>query len=65
MKQSLTITSLVVLVLGLVAKGAGVPIVDGNLKQFVTTGAQLLGIAGVYWGRFRQGDVDLFGRKVK
>ena len=63
MKTSLTISSLVVLVLGLLSKGAGVPLLDGQIESFVTTGAQLLGVVGVYYGRYRAGGINLFGIK--
>ena len=61
--QSLTLVSLAVIVLGQLLRGAGFEVVDENLTQFIIVSSQALGAIGVYYGRFRQGDINLLGRK--
>ena len=61
--MSLTITSLAVAVLGFILQHAGIVIGTESLTNFVDVGLQIIGAVGIYWGRFRQGDINVFGRK--
>lgn len=59
--MSLTITSLVVLVAGLL--GFGDLFTEGEVTEVVNAVIQIVGVFGVWYGRYRQGDVDILGRK--
>ena len=59
--MSVTILSLVVFVLSGLLKGAGVDVDDGQLTESVLTLLQVLTAVGVYWGRFRKGDLKWYG----
>lgn len=61
---SLTWTSIVVAVLIAIMKVAGIDIDDGQITEFVYTGVQLLSAIGILFGRYRQGDINIFGKKV-
>ena len=63
MKLSVTITGLVVGVIAWISRDAGVPIAEGNIESFVQTALALISVATVYYGRFRQGDINIFGAK--
>ena len=61
--MSITIIGLVVSVLSTLAKGAGVDIGSDALTDFLLTGGQLVGVAGVWFGRFRKGDLKIWGTR--
>ena len=63
--QSLTITGLVVLILGFVFSKMGIPLAEGSLETTITTLVQIAGGVIVWWGRYRQGDISVFGGKLK
>ena len=63
--QSLTITGLAVLILGFVLNKIGVPIAEGNLETTIATLIEVIGGIVVFWGRYRQGDINIFGGKAR
>jgi hypothetical protein len=60
-KVSLTISGLVVLIIGIIFDKNGVPVVQENIENFVAVSAQIIGVAGVYYGRYRKGDINIAG----
>lgn len=63
-KMSFTISSLAVAVLGYILEHAGVKIGGDQIGNFVNTAIQIIGAIGIYYGRFRQGGINIFGAKV-
>lgn len=61
---SLTWTSGIVLALTYVFKLAGVDVSNDALTSFVVTGIQVVSVVGILWGRYRHGDINVFGKKV-
>lgn len=59
--MSITIIGLLVAVLSSASRAVGVDLDDGKLTEFVLTGVQLAGVAAIYWGRVRKGDITIFG----
>ena len=71
-KQSLTITGLIVAILAIVFQKIGLPITDGVMNDLIqkilelsTQVAEVLGIILAWYGRYRQGDVNPFGKIKK
>jgi ABC-type iron transport system FetAB permease component len=62
-KQSLTITGLIVILLGFILEKSGLEIGTDRLQTFVEVLLQLGGFVIAYIGRVRQGDVNILGRK--
>jgi hypothetical protein len=62
-KQSLTITGLIVILLGFILEKSGLEIGTDRLQTFVEVLLQLGGFVIAYVGRVRQGDVNILGRK--
>ena len=62
-KQSLTITGLIVVLLGFILERSGIEIGADKLQTFIEVLLQLGGFVMAYIGRLRQGDVNIFGRK--
>lgn len=59
--MSLTITSLIVLVLGLF--GVGDIVTESEVSQVINAIIQIAGVVGVWWGRYRHGDINPIGMK--
>lgn len=59
--MSLTISGLIVMVLAMISRGAGVDIGTEELTDFVNTGGQLIAVIMIYWGRMRRGDLTFWG----
>ena len=62
-KRSLTILGLVVGVIGVVLDKIGVPVLEGQIESFLTIALQVIGVIGAAYGRYRQGDITIFGKK--
>jgi len=60
MKFSMTISGLVLVVLTQLLGDAAS---EEALKSFIEVGGLIIGLAVSYWGRVRQGDINLFGVK--
>ena len=62
--MSLTITSLIVFVLGRLLQWAGIgQTSEEELEHFVLIAMQIIGAIGVYVGRLRVGDITLLGTR--
>lgn len=61
MNISLTIVSLIVIIAGFV--GLGDVIKQEEVANIVNAVIQIVGIAGVWYGRYRQQDITWFGTK--
>lgn len=61
--MSLTITGLIVAVIAMISKGAGVEIGTEQITEFLTTGGELVGVIMIYIGRVRKGDIKFWGGK--
>ncbi len=63
-KRSLTITGLVVLVVGFILERLGLPLLaEGALETTISTLITLVGAIMTFAGRYRQGDINIFGKK--
>jgi len=62
-KQSVTITSLFVFGAIWIGQQAGIAIGEGEILTTIATLGKFAAIAGVYWGRYRIGDINFFGAK--
>lgn len=62
-KQSVTITGLIVILLGFILERSGVEVGPEKLQTFMEVLLQLGGFIMAYIGRLRQGDVSILGRK--
>lgn len=58
-KLSLTIVGLVIMVLSII----GINVSEGDLITTITTITTVIGGLTVYYGRWRQGDINFFGIK--
>ena len=63
MKFSLTIAGLVASAIGMAFQQAGIGFEQTQIDNFIYVGTQLVGILVAGYGRFRQGDINLFGKK--
>lgn len=63
MNFSVTIISLAVGVIATALKGVGLDVVEQDIETFVLTGVQIISAIGIYWGRYRVGDINFFGKK--
>lgn len=61
--MSLTIQGLAVLILGKVLAWAGVQYDVAALQGWVSMTVVIAGAVGIYWGRYRQGDITWWGGK--
>jgi hypothetical protein len=59
MQYSVTIASLIVIVLGWL--GVGDLVTQDELSNGINLVIQLVGIIGVWYGRYRQGDINPLG----
>ena len=60
----MTIAGLVVMLIATFAKSAEVNIDIEALNVTMATLVQIASVMAIYWGRFRQGDMNLFGFKA-
>jgi len=63
-KQSLTITGLIVVLLGFILNRSGVDVGPDKLQTFVEVLLQLGGVIIAWYGRWRHKDINLFGQKL-
>jgi len=63
MKYSVTYSGIIVFVVGYLFKLAGVPFVEGDFETTMSFLTSLLGVVVALYGRFRQGDINIFGAK--
>lgn len=61
---SLTTTSLLVFIVTAVFKQADIDISSHEIEEGVAFLVQIAALIGVYWGRFRHGDITWYGRKL-
>ena len=61
--MSLTIGALFVMVLGRVLDMWGVGYLPGETEQFVNGVAQVAGVVGAWYGRYRLGGVGVLGNR--
>ncbi len=64
-KMSLTLSSLFITALGFIFERAGIKVGNDEIGTFVNVALQVIGAVGIYWGRYRQGNVNWFGWKRK
>lgn len=62
-KQSMTITGLIILLLGFGLAKIGVPLAEGELETTITTLIKIVGGLMAYFGRLKQGDVNFLGMR--
>lgn len=60
---SFTIVSLIVLVLVAIIDWLGVEVANGQVESVVLKLVEIASAIGIYWGRYRQGDITAGGRK--
>jgi hypothetical protein len=65
MKPSMTITGLIIILLGFALERSGLVIASSDLQTFVAVGSQILGFIIAYIGRVRHSDVNIFGLKIE
>ena len=63
MKPSLTISGLVVILLGFLFEQFGVEIAQAEIQSFINVGLQIIGLVMAYVGRVRAGGINVFGFK--
>ena len=63
--MSLTIASLFAFLIGRLLQSTGIVATDESISNFVAVAIQIIGAIGIYWGRFRRGDLNLFGGRIK
>lgn len=61
--MSVTITGLIVTILSAIVVQSNIDIPQENLNSFVETFGILIGIVIAWYGRFRQGDISIFGTR--
>ena len=59
--MSITITGIVTI---LITQFLGDVIAEGEVESFVNVTGLIIGAAVAWYGRFRHGDIDVFGRKI-
>ena len=65
MNYSLTYTGIIVFVIGYLFKLAGVPFVEGDLQTTISFITTFVGVVVALYGRFRRGDLTIFGTRRK
>lgn len=60
---SLTYTGTIIFVIGYLFKLAGVPFVEGDLQSTVSFITALVGVVLSLYGRWRRGDLSVFGAR--
>lgn len=63
MKASLTISSLFVLVLVYIFQASGIEVGEGEIQTTIEVLIKVVSMVGIYVGRIRNGDVNIFGFK--
>jgi len=63
MKYSITYAGIIVFVVGYLFKLAGVPFVEADLETTISFITTFIGVVVTAYGRFRQGDISIFGVK--
>ena len=64
--MSLTISSLFAFLVGRLLQSTGLPATDESITNFVSVTLQVLSAFGIWFGRWRAGDITWFGgRKSK
>lgn len=61
--MSLTVKGIIVLLLAGLFKGLEIPDADQRAVDLIETLALLVGAAVAFYGRYRHGDIDIFGFK--
>ena len=61
--MSLTIKGLITTVIGMGLAKGGINVADVDLTTTISTLMQIIGAIIVYIGRYRQGDITIFGNK--
>ena len=61
--MSITIIGLIVSVVGKLSDSVGITIGTEELTSFINVALQLGGVAIAWFGRWRQGDISVFGGK--
>jgi len=62
-KASLTITSLFVLVIVYLFQATGIEVASEDIQTTIEIILKAVSMIGIYIGRIRQGDVNIFGMK--
>jgi hypothetical protein len=60
---SVTITGLIVGIIAWILKGADIPVAEGSLETTIQVLVALVGAAGIWYGRWRQGDINVLGKR--
>lgn len=60
---SLTYTGVIIMVLAYIAKEAGVPLAEGSLETTISTLIAIAGAIVTLIGRWRKGDLTIFGKR--
>lgn len=60
--MSVTITALFVSGIGFILQQSGAQVAPENVQNFIEVLLQVVGAIGIYYGRFRQGDITIFGK---
>lgn len=63
--MSITITGLAVFIVGRLLESSGLAPDNAAITNFVEVGFQIVGALMIWFGRYRQGDINIFGRKLK
>jgi hypothetical protein len=61
--MSVTISGLIITLLGFIFQHAGIDVGNADLNAFVGVGGQLIGMVIAYIGRIRMGDINPLGIK--
>jgi hypothetical protein len=62
---SLTIQGLLVILISLLLKIFHIPFVPSEVDKTVSSLLEVVGIGIAWYGRYRQGNITVFGRKLK
>ena len=64
-QHSLTITGLAVVLVMTLGRTFDVDFDEGKVTELVTALALVIGFVATYIGRYRQGDITWYGKKIK
>lgn len=59
--QSITITGLIIILVGFLLERSGIVIAPDKLQTTIEVLIQISGLIVSYWGRYRQGDIQWYG----
>ncbi len=67
MNFSMTFVGLIIIVLAFIAKSIGVEltVTEDDIVRTIGTIAQAIGLAVAYYGRYRHGDITIWGTRKK